>query len=510
MPSEKKKLEIEKHAFISYAHIDNEPISKEDEGWISEFHDSLKKLLAMKLGEEVGIWRDNKLDGSDIFSDEIIEQLRKAEILISILTPRYINSEWCNKEIKEFYDSAAKSFGIRIGNKSRILKVLKTPVEREKIPPEISGNLGYEFYKLDKNGRPKEFNKLFGGKAEKAYLNKLDDLAFDIKEILSLLHVNKEKEKGKHSPKATLEADSKVRAIYVAQTSSDLYDERDQIVRELKDHGYQVLPDKSLPIVEEELSNEVSQYLDQCQMAIHLFGESYGFIPEGPSKKSANELQKEITASASEKSNLPRIIWMPKDLDLEDEKQRKFVTLLTEDNNAHDTDDLIEGSLEDLKAVMHDKINQINTPTEIKESAASNTKKNVYLICDARDNEFKLTRPLRKYLSEQNIKVTMPLFKGDPSAIRQDQEENLKTCDAIIIFYGKGEEAWKNSKLNELKKINTLKRTKPLLANYIYYAEPITLEKEDEVDEGEANLIDGLYGFSPDILSDFMKNVTQP
>ena len=104
----------------------------------------------------------------------------------------------------------------------------------------------------------------------------------------------------------------------------------------------------------------------------------------------------------------------------------------------------------------------------------------------------------------------MPLFKGDPSAIRQDQEENLKTCDAIIIFYGKGEEAWKNSKLNELKKINTLKRTKPLLANYIYYAEPINLEKEDEVDEAEANVIDGLNGFSPDILSDFMKNVTQP
>ena len=132
-------MNFEKHAFISYAHIDNTPINNTEEGWISEFHASLDALVSMKLGENVRIWRDNKLKGSDIFSEEIVEQFPKTALLISVITPRYINSEWCTKEIREFYDSAAKNIGVRIGNKSRILKVLKTPVKKGKIPQKWKG-----------------------------------------------------------------------------------------------------------------------------------------------------------------------------------------------------------------------------------------------------------------------------------------------------------------------------------------------------------------------------------
>ena len=46
-------MDFDKHAFISYAHIDNQPISEEDKGWISDFHNMLEALLDMKLGEEV-------------------------------------------------------------------------------------------------------------------------------------------------------------------------------------------------------------------------------------------------------------------------------------------------------------------------------------------------------------------------------------------------------------------------------------------------------------------------
>jgi hypothetical protein len=187
----------------------------------------------------------------------------------------------------------------------------------------MEGSVGYEFYKLDENGRPKEFNKLFGGEAEQAYLNRVDDLAYDIQEIINLMNESKEDE-----------PTQKITSVYVAQTSYDLSSERDLIIRELKDHGYEVFPDKNLSSVEEEFSQEVAQYLDHCQLSVHLVGKSYGGIPDGPAQKSANVLQNEIAALTSKETSLPRIIWMPQGLQYNDERQQQFVTLLNEDETA--------------------------------------------------------------------------------------------------------------------------------------------------------------------------------
>jgi len=39
---------FEKDLFISYAHIDNLPLSPEQQGWISRFTPSLEALLSMR------------------------------------------------------------------------------------------------------------------------------------------------------------------------------------------------------------------------------------------------------------------------------------------------------------------------------------------------------------------------------------------------------------------------------------------------------------------------------
>ena len=59
-----------KHLFISYAHIDNRPLTSEQKGWITRFHESLDSLLSTRMGGKARIWRDEKLQGNDIFADE--------------------------------------------------------------------------------------------------------------------------------------------------------------------------------------------------------------------------------------------------------------------------------------------------------------------------------------------------------------------------------------------------------------------------------------------------------
>ena len=61
-----------KDLFISYAHIDNQPLSPAEKGWVSRFHASLDALLSMRLGQTAKIWRDDKLQGNDAFANEII------------------------------------------------------------------------------------------------------------------------------------------------------------------------------------------------------------------------------------------------------------------------------------------------------------------------------------------------------------------------------------------------------------------------------------------------------
>ena len=65
------------------------------------------------------IWRDGKLRGNDIFAREIVEQFPHTALLVLVLTPRYLNSEWCTRG-QEFCKSAQHTGGLVVENKARI------------------------------------------------------------------------------------------------------------------------------------------------------------------------------------------------------------------------------------------------------------------------------------------------------------------------------------------------------------------------------------------------------
>ena len=77
-------MEFDKHLFISYAHIDNQPLPPEEQGWISRFHKSLESVLSMRLGVPAKIWRDEKLRGNDVFAEEIVGQFPHTALLVSV------------------------------------------------------------------------------------------------------------------------------------------------------------------------------------------------------------------------------------------------------------------------------------------------------------------------------------------------------------------------------------------------------------------------------------------
>ena len=116
------------HVFISYAHIDNEHFSGTSSGWIDLLHERLEIRLAQLLGRPPKIWRDRKLAGNDVFNDTIVIELSKTAIFLSVLTPRYVQSTSCHRELQDFFRLAAQTGGVRLNDKHRVFKVAKTYV----------------------------------------------------------------------------------------------------------------------------------------------------------------------------------------------------------------------------------------------------------------------------------------------------------------------------------------------------------------------------------------------
>ena len=494
-------MRFAKHLFISYAHIDNQPLTPEQQGWITRFHASLEALLSMRMGGKAQIWRDEKLQGNDVFADEILDQFAQTAVLVSVLTPRYLNSEWCTKEVAEFCKSAEQSGGMVVENKARIFKVLKTPVDtQESLPAVMKDVLGYEFFTFD-DGTPLELDPAYGEKYAQDYNRKVGKLAWDISQLLKKLETDTGD--NSHDKQATVKA-----TIYLAESSYDRKETREILEGELRRHGYTVLPDRQLPQVEEDYVAAVERLLARCRLAIHLVGESYGAVPDGPSQKSVVVLQNELAVQRSKSDGLPRVIWLPEGTGSEQAQQQAFIEALHQDAEAQYGADLITGDLEDLKTSVHATLKKLEKPyfePPEAQAAASDGTRLIYLICDEKDR--KASVPVRKFCKEQGFEVAIPAFEGDATAVREAHQQLLSICDAVILFYGAGDEAWKRTLDNELKKMPGYRSAKPLPVCCTYLAAPRTSDKEDLIDMEEPNLINGLEDFSEAEMAAFLRTM---
>ncbi len=497
-------MNFDKHVFISYAHIDNQPLTPEQQGWITRFHATLDALLSTRIGRKAKIWRDDKLQGNDVFADEILDQFNSTALLVSVLTPRYLNSEWCTREVRKFCQRAEQSGGVVVENKSRVLKVVKTPFDSpQSLPAVVQDVLGYEFFSYEE-GAPLELDPAYGDKFAQAYNRKVGKLAHDAAQLLKML----EAEGGDHA-KADAEPGRVRASVYLAECSYDRRDAREMLEADLKLHGYVVLPDKRLPLEEEAgYAAALQPLLERCSLSVHLIGSTYGAVPDGPNQKSIAVLQNELAAQLSKRGALQRVIWLPSDTHSEQAQQQAFMQALHEDAEAQYGADLITGDLEQLKTAIHGKLKalekQDRAAAELP-AADSVGAKLVYLVCVEKDR--KATVPVRKFLQQQGFEAQLPGFKGDATTVRETNQKLLEACDAVIVFYGAGDEAWKRTITIDLKKMAAYRGAKPLLARCTYLAEPRTDDKEDLIDMEERDLIDGLRGFDEASMAEFVRAV---
>ena len=486
-------MKFDHDAFISYAHMDNVGLSEGHQGWISNLHRALEVKLGQLLGKPPHIWRDPKLQGNDVFAETLLDRLRHVAVLISILSPCYVKSEWTRRELVEFWKAAEAQGGVRLHDKARIFKVLKTPVRRDMHPPELQPLLGYEFFKIDpETGRIRELDEIFGPKAQVDFWMKLDDLAQDIRDLLEMIEASGAPASEKPSNET----------IFLAETTADVKEQRESLRRDLQQHGYTVLPAGGLLLVSSDMCASTREDLARSRISIHLIGKNYGVIPEGHTE-SIPEIQNELAINRLNQGGFSRVIWIPPGLQVEDERQRRFIESLRMDPRIQAGSDLLETSLEGLRTVIQDRLRQAQEPVR-KQNVLSPSNENpvqIYLMYDQRDAG--AIAPWANLLFNCGFEVIHPVFEGDEREVREYHEENLRVCDGALIFYGAAREPWVRRKLRELQKSPGYGRSKTLRAVAIPVLAPLTDEKE-RFRTHEAVVIPQLNGFAADAIEPFV------
>jgi hypothetical protein len=505
-------MPTENDIFVSYAHVDNKPFDN-PQGWVDSFVKRLSLRLEQLIGKEPAVWRDTRLQGNEYFAGSIGEGVSSALLMLSVISPRYVNSDWCRGEIKEFCRHASQTGGSGAGNISRVFKVVKTHVDEAEMPDELQGLLGYHFYDFDERGRPREFRPDDPPNKDQRYWDRLEDLALDIVKALKTFGGSAGRESRRaEDAQADPEALPLEKKVYLAETTADVSPERDRIRRELQQRGYYVLPDRELPRSAAEFEQKVSEHLSRCALSVQLVGSTYGLIPEGEEERSIIRIQEELaTRRASEDPSFSRLIWMPPGLEPQGNRHRAFVEALHTSLGAGA--ELLQTSVEDLKMRVVEKLTQRADAAARQQQQQQQSGENgggggpraVYLICDNRDVGDVV--PIEDYLFNQGFEVINSAIVSEGDDAAQSHRESLLNCDAALIYYGNANPMWLRSKLWDLQKARGWGRTSPLEAKAVYVSGPQTTEKQRFRTHEVPLVIQNFEGFSPDALKPFVEAV---
>jgi len=452
--------------FISYGHIDN------SDGWVTALHSRLEKRTSQILGRPVKFWRDLKLDGSDALWEVLEEHVSHALLLLSVLSPRYLTSDACRREV-ECFRAAVASSGLQVGHAFRIIRVVKTPYNTQSLPESLRDidTTGFHFfeYRDQDETRFTEFpanDKLQG--YDKFY-QLSEDLAQSICGILQKLEVPS--------------SNSARTRVFIAEVTSDRASDRTFLVNELK-KKYDLAPADRLPSSLDELQQSVAEELKTCVLSVHMLGARFGLVPEGEENRSLSQIQFEQAAARH------RLVWIPEDLTGIELRQQRFFESL---------DSIKDPNLEVVRAgkqafVLH-VLDVLRQSEEMSDAPAYG--KAVYLVSSQEDLSRDHFKELRKCILDRGFRVEQPVYEGDIEELSRAEREALRDTNATLIFYGAARDTWVYNRRKEIVKALATLEIGRKHNRALYLAEPETNAKRGVYMDLPGSVLPEAGGFPP-------------
>jgi hypothetical protein len=499
-------MRFEDDVFISYSHQNNESKDDKDKGWVDYFHERLEFQLTEILGYKPKVWRDTRMPGNVYIASHLYQKLSQTRVVVSILSPGYVNSAWCMGELQEFCRLAQENGGLEVDGKQRVFKVVKIPVTGTE-PPVVKDQVGFSFYVVNQATQElEEFGYELGANKDQRYWKRLSSLAWAIKNVLVSMN---DRTETPHQGMADAFAQVKGRptkgAIYLAEATSDLHEQREEIKTELEQHDYEVLPDKTLPLVSPDYEQAVEGYLKRARLSVHLLGSRYAITPEGAGNNAA-QLQIELAIKPQDQSALSPLIWMSPELQVTDARQHSFIEKLKADSDTQKLAELRIERLEELKTFILKKLEPPPPPPPSKKPAPTTQAGDgangnggpvsVYLVYDMDDRDEAMA--VEDYLFNQGYEVVSSL-NWSP----QTHERNLKICDSLLVYHCKSNDGWLHERRADLLQARGLREGKRFYAKAFYLSAPPDTEVKMRFRSNDALVLRSANGFDPSALAAF-------
>jgi len=383
---------------------------------------------------------------------QIMDALRQTAIMIVILSPGYLASEWCNRERNAFLELIRESG-------SRIFLIERDLVEPRNCPSEFHDLLGFRFWIRDREGKPP---RILGvpepSKDEREYYSRVDDITFELAEELSNLKKAYEEPPGSGSEQKRL-------TVYLAQVTDDLEQDRISMKSYLSQYGIAVLPNTWYSQEPIRFKQSVESDLSKCTAFVQLLSSIAGKKPPDLPQGYLH-LQFEL-ARAARKSIFQ---WRNPYLDttsIQDDEHRSLV----------DGETVRAEGIEDFKRAVRDFVLMKPTGAERKSLSAF-----VFVNMETADRP--LAEKVCTVLDRHGIGYSLPIDSGDPAEIRADLKSNLLDSNGIIVIYGTSTAVWVRRQLMEGRKILS-QRDRPLEAFAVFEGPP---EQKCQIDLKLPNL----------------------
>jgi len=490
------------HVFISYSHDNNKAVEEGGRGWVESFHRALDGFLGRCYGK-AKIWRDERLRGNDDFSSEIFAQFPDTALMVSVISPSYLQSKWCRDEASKFCEIAQQPPGLFVDNKLRAFKVILEPVpSQDSLPEPMRREFGQAFY-VRQDSRVRELDPAFGADMRAKFLLAVADLANDIADLLRKLeHGATAAPASAPGTETAAWATAKGPAVYLAECNYDRREDYKALNAALRARNYRVLPDRELPRDEAEYRAEVARLLEQCVLSIHLVGNVWGSVPDGPSQRSGVVIQNELAAERAHRSGLKRVISLPAGTRSDDAKQQAFIEAIDRDAEVQYKAEVIRAGIEAVKAAVQAALAPPPSAT-VAAAEGPGGAVSVYVIYNRDDRKDENLLKLRRHLLARGLAVRRPAFDGGAEELRIAHERNLAECDAVLVYYGSGTDAWKQGMDSDVEKARGWRGGRRPRAVFNWIAAPDSDDKADVIAESAvANLIDGRGGVSESLVDE--------
>jgi hypothetical protein len=449
--------------FISYSHVDDSAFDGDDAGWVTRLVRNVEKLLAMKLGrrEFFDLWMDGRLTGNEPVNELIEGRIRDAAVFVLVLSPGYLGSIWCARELATF----RAEVGRKLGDEARVFVIEFTEIAR---PDELSRPRGYRFWQKDSlTGEVAQlaFPKLVPGD-EAAYYRLVTELASDIERELRRLKAGAAPAPAlaptptpsptSPPPGPAPEAAPPAAAtVYLADVSEDLEDVRDGVKSYLDQAGYAILPRSIYPADPESYAAAVDADMARSTAFVQLLSELPGrkVRDDGP-RKAAFLLER----AALLQPPIPVLQWRSRDLDwrrVSNDLHRKVL-----EGSAVPGRDLevMEVDIEEFKSAVKSRIEAMIAPPPAAAPRVPDRDYFLFINADVPDDG--LSAELARLIDESWswIGYFPPWWDGDPEQVRSYLEQNLRECDGLVVIFGAAGPDWVTAQLQKARQMAAVRQ----------------------------------------------------